>query len=106
MVQFLGVRPGSALDETGKVVSRFVKEPIVNAGSSVAKAGTTGGRAVLKTATSVGVAMAKKTKEVGAIVFQSSKSTGIKLFASSKDKIQKAGKLIRQKIGRKNNTAL
>ena len=64
---------GSALDETGKVVGRFVKEPIVNAGSSVAKAGTTGGRAVLKTTASIGKAMAIKTKKACGVVFRGGK---------------------------------
>jgi len=45
---------GSALDETGNVVEKFITEPIINAGNSFAKAGTTSGQAVLKTVLSIG----------------------------------------------------
>ncbi len=64
---------GYALDETGNAVGRFVKEPIVNAGSSVAKAGTTGGRAVFKTGVNIGKAMAIKAKKAGSVVFRGHK---------------------------------
>jgi hypothetical protein len=58
--------------------------------------------AAIKTAVNISISVSKKTKEVGSIVFQSSKSTGTMLIVSSKDKIQKAGKLIQQLVGRKN----
>ncbi len=81
-----------ALDETGKVVDRFVKEPIVNAGSSVAKAGTTGGRAVLKTAVSIATAITRKTKKAGSVLLRGGKKTRNKILATYKNRTQKLDK--------------
>ena len=78
--------------ETGKVVGRFVKEPIINAGSSVAKAGTTSGRAVLKTAVSIATAMARKTKKAGGVVLRGGKKTRSKILAMYKNRVHQAEK--------------
>ena len=75
---------GFALDETGKVIGRFIKEPIVNAGSSVAKAGTTGGRAVVKAVNNSFSIAGKNAKKVGLRIYKIFKFARIKIGSYSK----------------------
>lgn len=60
---------GSALDETGNAVGKFIKEPIVNVG----KASSTGGRAMFRTGVNISKATAKKVKKTGSFIFRSHK---------------------------------
>jgi putative membrane protein len=80
----------SALDETGRAIGRFMRDPLATGSGGGASAEVRRGRAVIKSAVGVCSTAGEKAREMGAGVFRESKSAGSKGLARLGKSKQKA----------------